>query len=175
MTKLEKPKRHFIAKLLPPVETWMSLWGKIFEALDDENKEELTVIVHLALEMGSRQGQFTALEWKHVNFEKNEIIINQSLYEDKELGTTKKEKGHIVSITDSMSKELKRSQESQKEQIENREDKTTTLFLKRTILEVHTEIAPYIKLLNNIKKFSIYTCLENIKIILKFCEVGTKL
>lgn len=130
MKKLEKPKRHFIAKELPPLETWEPIWARIFEALDDENKEELTVIVHLALEMGSRQGELTALEWKHINFEKNEIIINQSLYEDKELGTTKKEKGHIVSITDSMSKELKRFKENQKEQIENREDKNHNFIFK---------------------------------------------
>ncbi len=130
MQKLEKPKRHFVAKELPPQETWMPMWGRIFEALDDENKEELTVLVHLALEMGNREGELTALEWKHVNFEKNEIIINQSLYENKELGTTKKNKGHTVSISDSMSKELKRFKENQLEEIETREDKNHNYILK---------------------------------------------
>ncbi|MBO0446586.1 site-specific integrase [Enterococcus ureilyticus] len=128
--KLEKPKRHFVAKELPPQETWEPMWGKIFEALDEENKEELTVLVHLALEMGSRQGELTALEWRHVNFEKNEIIINQNLYENKELGTTKKSKGHIVSISNSMADELKRFKNNQSKLIENRVDKSHNYILK---------------------------------------------
>lgn len=65
----------------------------------------------LAVISGAREGEIVALEWKHVNFEKNTIIIEQSLTlktgEGVKVKSTKTERTRVVSIPSFIMKILK--------------------------------------------------------------------
>lgn len=146
MNTIKKPSQKVKPIELPPRETWMSMWQSIFEALEQEidkekvkneklgthnfKKIELSVLVHLALELGSRQGELTALEWQRVDLDNNEIIINQNLDENKVIQSTKAEKNYKISITQSMSDELRMFKMLQKDQINHRKDRTHNYVFK---------------------------------------------
>lgn len=146
MDTIKKPSQKIKPLELPPRSTWMPMWSKIFNALDEEIEEEktanerfntnnfkkieLSVLVHLSLELGSRQGELTALEWQRVDLDNNEIIINQNLNENKEIQSTKAEKNYKISISQSMSDELKMFKILQNDLINNRVDKTHNYVFK---------------------------------------------
>lgn len=60
------------------------------------------ILIKLAITIGARQGEIAALEWKHFDFEKKTILIEQSLSETTEEGlilkATKNDRYRYVSI-----------------------------------------------------------------------------
>lgn len=60
------------------------------------------ILILLALSSGAREGEIAALEWKHINFEKGTVYIEQSLTEVIEEGvrlkSTKNERCRTVSL-----------------------------------------------------------------------------
>ncbi|WHY79431.1 site-specific integrase [Neobacillus sp. WH10] len=97
--------------------------------MDSLNSEPLLwrVLVTLAVISGAREGEIVALEWKHIDYEKNTIKIEQSLTlktgEGVKVKSTKTDRTRVVSIPSSIMKLLKELQlEKDVEQI-NAEDK----------------------------------------------------
>ncbi|MBM4762750.1 tyrosine-type recombinase/integrase [Bacillus sp. B15-48] len=70
------------------------------------------VLILLAIATGAREGEIAALEWKHIDFEKGTIDIEQSLTEvvgeGVRLKTTKNERNRKVSIPDHVVAMLKK-------------------------------------------------------------------
>jgi integrase len=87
--------------------------SELVDLMNHLNEEPLLwkVLVTLAILSGAREGELVALEWKHINFEKEIITIEQSLTlkvgEGIKVKTTKTDRSRIVSIPPSMVQLLK--------------------------------------------------------------------
>lgn len=85
--------------------------SQIYSLLDDY-PFHWRVLVMLAISTGAREGEIAALEWKHIDFEKRTVLIEQSLTEVVGEGvrvkTTKNERFRIVSLPDPLLKMLKK-------------------------------------------------------------------
>jgi integrase len=84
--------------------------------MDSLNSEPLLwkVLVTLAVISGAREGEIVALEWKHIDYEKNSIKKEQSLTlktaEGVKVKSTKTDRTRVVSIPSSIMKLLKELQ-----------------------------------------------------------------
>ncbi|PFM82709.1 site-specific integrase [Bacillus sp. AFS077874] len=79
------------------------------------------VFIMLAIETGARRGELLGLEWKHVDWEKNEIFIKNNLVGTKNgnpiITTPKSKKGmRLISLTSTMMEFLKLYREEQKKE-----------------------------------------------------------
>ena len=92
---------------------------KLFELLVDEDVV-WQLIVQLAAVSGARQGEIAALEGKHLDFENNVILIEQSLVNNASIGlqlkSTKTERTRKISIPDDLMKALKKLRATKLEQ-----------------------------------------------------------
>ncbi|MCL6573905.1 MAG: site-specific integrase [Bacillus sp. (in: Bacteria)] len=85
------------------------------------------VLVLLAISTGAREGEIAALEWKHIDFEKSTVLIEQSITdatgEGVKVKSTKNEKYRVVSLPGpllQMLRKLKFQRTNEKSQIDDR-------------------------------------------------------
>lgn len=84
----------------------------LYKALSEE-EFEMQLLVTLALSTGAREGEIAALEFKHINFDSNEITFEHTIVEQKGIGVTLKEttktgNDKTLSIPDELSRMLKK-------------------------------------------------------------------
>jgi integrase len=84
-------------------------------------------LVYLALSTGAREGEIAGLEWKHIDFEKKTVLIEQSITdatgEGVKIKSTKNGKSRIVSLPDpliQMLTKLELIRTAEKSQVEDR-------------------------------------------------------
>ncbi|EAE5878511.1 site-specific integrase [Listeria monocytogenes] len=78
----------------------------LFEKLKNE-RLDWRVLVSIAVMTGAREGEIAGLEWKHIDLDKQTIVFEQTIVEEKGVGVTvrpglKGGKDKIVSIPDSL-------------------------------------------------------------------------
>lgn len=85
--------------------------NQIFTVLDNY-PFHWRVLIMLAISSGAREGEIAALEWKHINFEKSTVLIEQSLTEvigkGVKVKSTKNERYRVVSLPDPLLQMLKK-------------------------------------------------------------------